>query len=74
MFIISFNSWWTWIFFLFERSLFSETAENAIVLNYNVINDVTMMQCINQQIKYFIPAKVSIHYDYSVQWIEYAYW
>ena len=31
-----------------KRSLFCEKAEKAIVLNYNVINDVTMMQCIYQ--------------------------
>ena len=43
--------------FLCKRNLFRETAEKAIVLNYGVINDVMMMQCIYQQIKYFIPAK-----------------
>ena len=34
--------------FLRKRNLFRETAEKAIVLNYNVINDVMMMQCIYQ--------------------------
>ena len=29
-------------------SLFRETAQKAIVLNYDVINDVMMMQCIYQ--------------------------
>ena len=32
--------------FLCKRSLFQETAEKAIVLNYVVINDVMMMQYI----------------------------
>ena len=32
--------------FLCKRNLFRETAEKAIVLNYDVINDVMMMQCI----------------------------
>ena len=43
--------------FLCKRSLFRETAEKAIILNYNVIKDVMMMQCIYQYIRYFIPAK-----------------
>ena len=34
--------------FLRKRNLFRETAEKAIALNYNVINDVMMMQCIYQ--------------------------
>ena len=34
--------------FLCKGSLFRETAEKAIVLNYDVINDVMMMQCIYQ--------------------------
>ena len=34
--------------FLCKRSLFRETAEKAIVLNYVVINEVMMMQCIYQ--------------------------
>ena len=34
--------------FLFKRSLFRETANKAIVLNYDVINDVMVMQCIYQ--------------------------
>ena len=43
---------------LCKRSLFRETAEKAIVLNYDVINDVIMMlQCLYHKIKYFIPAK-----------------
>ena len=33
---------------LYKRSLFRKTAEKAIVLNYEVINDVMMMQCIYQ--------------------------
>ena len=40
-----------------KRSLLQKTAEKAIVLNYDVINDVMMMQCIYQQIKYFVLAK-----------------
>ena len=43
--------------FLCKRSLFRETAEKSIFLNYDVINDVMMMQCIYQYIKYFIPAE-----------------
>ena len=43
--------------FLSKRNLFRETAEKVIFLNYNVINDVMMMQCIYQYIKYFIPAE-----------------
>ena len=43
--------------FLCKRYLFRETAEKAIFLNYDVINNVMMMQCINQEIKYFISAK-----------------
>ena len=38
-----------------KRNLFRETKEKAIVLNYDVINDVMMMQYIYQLIKYFIP-------------------
>ena len=34
--------------FLCKRSLFRETAEKALVLNYGVIYDVMMMQCIYQ--------------------------
>ena len=34
--------------FLHKRSLFRETVEKAIILNYDVINDVMMMQCIYQ--------------------------
>ena len=34
--------------FLCKRSLFRETAEKAVVLNYGVINDVVMMQCTYQ--------------------------
>ena len=30
--------------FLCKRNLFQETAEKAIVLNYDVINDAMMMQ------------------------------
>ena len=45
------------IIFLCKRNLFRETAENAIFLNYDVINNVMMMQCIYQKLKYFIPAK-----------------
>ena len=43
--------------FLCKHSLVRETAEKAIVLNYDVINDVMMMQCIYQQIECFILAK-----------------
>ena len=43
--------------FLCKHSLFKETAEIAIFLSYDVINDVMMMQCIYQYIKYFIPAE-----------------
>ena len=43
--------------FLCKRNLFRETAEKAIILNYDVINDVMMMHCIYQQMKYFISAK-----------------
>ena len=43
--------------FLCKRSLFQETAEIAIFLNYDVINDVMMMHWIYQYIKYFIPAE-----------------
>ena len=43
--------------FLCKRDLFRETAEKAIVLNYDVINDVMMMQYIYCSVKYFIPAK-----------------
>ena len=34
--------------FLCKRSLFPETAEKAIVLNYDAINDVIIMRCIYQ--------------------------
>ena len=34
-------------YFLCKRNLFRETVEKAIVLNYDIINDV-MMQCIYQ--------------------------
>ena len=34
--------------FLRKRSLFRERAEKALVLNYDVINDVMMMQCLYQ--------------------------
>ena len=34
--------------FLCKRNLFRETAEKAIFLNYDVINDAMMMQCIYQ--------------------------
>ena len=44
-------------FFLCKRSLFRETAEKAIFLNYDVINDIMMMQNLYQLIKYSIPAK-----------------
>ena len=41
--------------FLCKRTLFRETDEKAIFLNYDVINDVMMMHLsVN---KYFIPAK-----------------
>ena len=43
--------------FLGKRNLFQETKEKAIVLNYDVINDVMMMQYIYQLIKYFIPGE-----------------
>ena len=43
--------------FLYKCNLFGETAEKSIFLNYDVINDVMMMQCICLQIKYFIPTK-----------------
>ena len=43
--------------FLCKRSLFRETAEKALFLNYDVINDVMMMQCSYQYKIYFIPAK-----------------
>ena len=43
--------------FLCKHSLFRETAQKAIVLNYNVINDGMVMQCIYQYIKLLIPAK-----------------
>ena len=43
--------------FLCKRNLFRETAEKTIFLNYDVINDVMMMQCIYLLIKYFILAK-----------------
>ena len=43
--------------FLCKRSLFRETAEKSIFLNYDVIDDVMMMQCIYQYAKYFIPAE-----------------
>ena len=33
-------------YFLHKRSLFQETEEKAIVLKYDVINDLMMMQCI----------------------------
>ena len=35
-------------YFLCKRSLFRETAKKAIVLNYDVINDIIMKQCIHQ--------------------------
>ena len=34
--------------FLCKRNLFRETAVKAIFLNYNIINNVMMMQCIYQ--------------------------
>ena len=34
--------------FLCKRSLFRETAKKSIFLNYDVINDLTMMQLIYQ--------------------------
>ena len=34
--------------YLCKRNLFRETAEKAIILNYDVINDVMMMHCIYQ--------------------------
>ena len=34
--------------FLCKRNLFRKTAEKAIFLDYDVINDVMMMQCIYQ--------------------------
>ena len=34
--------------FLCKRRLFRETAKKAIVLNYDVVIDVMMMQCIYQ--------------------------
>ena len=34
--------------FLCKRNLFRETAEKAIFLNYDVSNDVMMMQCFYQ--------------------------
>ena len=34
--------------FLYNRNLFRETEEKVIVLNYDVLNDVMMMQCIYQ--------------------------
>ena len=42
---------------LCKRSLFQKTAEKSIFLKYDVINDVMMMHCIYQLIKYFIPAE-----------------
>ena len=33
---------------LCKRNIFRETAEKAIFLNYDVINDVMMMQCMYQ--------------------------
>ena len=33
---------------LCKRNFFRETAEKAIFLNYDVINDVMMMQCMYQ--------------------------
>ena len=42
---------------LCKRNLFRETKEKAKVLNFDVINDVIMMQCIYQLVNYFIPAK-----------------
>ena len=34
--------------FLRKYNFFRETAEKSIFLNYDVINDVMMMQCMNQ--------------------------
>ena len=56
--------------FYAKRSLFWETVEKAIVLNYDVIKDVMMMQCIYQLIKYLIQLKISIDDEYAVQWTE----
>ena len=53
----SHRRWWRHMHEDFFSCLFQETAEKAIVLNYDVINDIIMMQCIYQEIKYFIPAK-----------------
>ena len=43
--------------FLCKCNLFRETAEKSIFLNYDVSNDVMMMQCIYLEIKYFISTK-----------------
>ena len=53
--------------FLRRRSLFRETAETAIILNYDVINVVMMMQCIYQRLNILFQLKISIDNEYSVQ-------
>ena len=40
-----------------SNAIYFAKQEKAIVLNYDVINGVTMMQYIYQKIKYFIPAE-----------------
>ena len=47
-FIIIFQQLMKMNIFLCKRTLFRETAQKAIVLNYDVINDVMMTQCIHQ--------------------------
>ena len=58
------------IFFLCKRNLFRETSKKAIVLNYNVINDVMMMRYIYPQKHILFQLKISIDNEDAVQWID----
>ena len=46
-------------YFLYTRSLFQETAEKAIVLKYDVINDLMMMQCIISKYNILFQLKIA---------------
>ena len=53
--------------FLCKRSVFRETAEKAIVLKYDVIIDLMMMQRIYQQKNILIQLKISIDNEFAVR-------